>query len=160
MRTNCQNDLACKENLLIDVRNNKQETIFSLLNKFDTYFFSVQKVPRLPGWFELDTKSSVIKIGESNLSWNSTAASILYFFYKSILHISTVICIFLLIFNFSTRERKNIKLKLLALPWLIGSIPAVLFFAETRVWIVSELLLVPFLLETFQQYANKNKAGR
>jgi hypothetical protein len=160
MRTNCQNDLACKENLLIDVRNNKQETIFSLLNKFDTYFFSVQKVPRLPGWFELDTKRSVIKIGESNLSWSSTAASILYFIYKSIWLISTVICIFLLIFNFSTKERKNIKLKLLALPWVIGSIPAVLFFAETRVWIVSELLLVPFLLETFQQYANKNKAGR
>jgi hypothetical protein len=157
MREKCNTDLECKQKLLIDIKSNKQETILSVLNKFDTYFFSVQKVPRLPGWFELDAKNSVIKIGDSNLSWSSTAASILYFIYKLILHLSVVICIFILLFNFSKKERKKIKLRLLLLPWLIGSIPAVLFFAETRVWIVSELLLILFSLEIFQLYAKKLK---
>ncbi len=159
MRENCKTDLECKENLLIDLKSNKQETVLSLLNKFDTYFFSVQKVPRLPGWFEFDAKNSVIIVGNSNLAWSSTAASILYFIYKLILHISTLICIFILLFNFSKMERKKVKLQWLVLPWLIGSIPAVLFFAETRVWIVSELLLILFSLEIFQLYKKKLKAG-
>lgn len=160
MRTSCNDDEACRENLIIDLKNNKQETIFSLVNKFDTYFFSVQKVPRLPGWFELDAKNSVIKIGQSNMSWSVVAASFLYFVYKSILHISIIICIFVYIFNFSQKERKNVKLQWLVLPWLIGSIPAILFYAETRVWIVSELLLVPFILETFQVLINKSRPSK
>jgi dolichol kinase len=40
---------------------------------------------------------------------------------------------------------KSISTIILALPWLLGIVPGVIFYTETRFKIVSELLLVPFI---------------
>ena len=152
MREFCKSDNQCNSNLLADLQNNKKETIYSLMNKADSYFFSVQKVPRLPGWFELDTDSSSILIGNMRITWANTLASFAYFIYKSVLHISLIFSAGVFLFIFNRAIRKRIDSKWLALPWLIGSIPAVLFFAETRVWIISELLLIPFVIQVIENF--------
>jgi hypothetical protein len=146
MRISCKTDKECQENTLADLNDFKRESAMSFLNKIDTYFFSVQKVPRLPGWFELDIKNSTIKIGETRLSWLTVFASAVYFVFKSLLHILVISALFLYLFSPSSR-RRHVTLSWLFLPWLAGSIPAILFFAETRVWIVSEFLLVPVVLQ-------------
>ena len=150
MQVYCKTDKQCNESLIKDIKSNLPETVFSIMNKIDTYFFSVQKVPRLPGWYELDSTNSRILIGESNVNWVTALASSAYFIYKSILHLSLIMILGLYLFYFRKKERNLITLNWLFMPWLIGAVPAVLFFAESRVWIVSELLLVPFILQTFQ----------
>jgi hypothetical protein len=146
MKISCKTDDECQENTLKDLNDFRRESAMSFLNKIDTYFFSVQKVPRLPGWFELDIENSVIKIGETRLSWLTVFASSVYFVFKSMLHILVIGALFIYFYS-SKSHRKTITLSWLFLPWLAGSIPAILFFTETRVWIVSEIFLIPVVLQ-------------
>jgi hypothetical protein len=156
MQEFCKTDEQCNSYLLSDLKSYKKETIFSLMNKADSYFFSTQKVPRLPGWFELDTDNSSILIGNMRITWANTVASFLYFIFKSGLHIFFIFCSGVFLFIYTRSTRKKINLNWLVLPWLLGSIPAILFFAETRVWIISELLLVPFIIQVIENLKTRN----
>lgn len=149
MLASCKTDEECQDNTLRDLNDFRRESSMSFLNKIDTYFFSVQKVPRLPGWFELDIENSAIKIGETRLSWLTVFASTVYFIFKSSLHILVIGALFIYLYS-SKSHRKTFTLSWLFLPWLAGSIPAILFFAETRVWIVSEFLLIPVVLQIIE----------
>jgi hypothetical protein len=49
---------------------NKRETVLGWMQKFDSYFFDVQKIPHLPGEYILDQEKKIISIGDERLNWN------------------------------------------------------------------------------------------
>jgi ABC-type sugar transport system permease subunit len=145
----CLDSRRCTEEMLAEVSMYPINTGFSFLQKVDSYFFEAQKIPRLPGFFELKDKQKVIEIGPQSLTFLNLVASIFYFVYRS----TFLVILASLVVNILTRTRKE-KLILfrkfedtvLCIPWFGLAVPSILFFTETRVWIVSELMMFPLLM--------------
>lgn len=134
--------------------NNKRETVLGWMQKFDSYFFDVQKIPHLPGEYVLDQEKKVISIGEERLNWNLVAGNLTYLIYRSALVVAGLVSAGLLI-GLAFFQRSNLLSRLrllpLALPFLFGAIPGILIYTETRFKIVSELLLVPLIIEIWSR---------
>lgn len=132
-----------KENI-----DNPQAFGFNLLQKFSIYFFEPQKVPRIPGEFFLHEKEGFIEIGEQRLTTFNFLASLNYFLYRACILIS--VWFLITSFVFGGKKVRSIfyrnPLVFCLFPWLLGSVTGVLFVAETRHWIMNELILVPFVL--------------
>ncbi len=129
---------------------NKKETLLGWMQKFDSYFFDVQKIPHLPGQYVLDQEQDVISIGDERLSWNLVVGNFIYMLYRTLLLTSGFIAaglIFGLAFLNKRKTIDQIKLLPMAAPYIFGAIPGILIYTETRFKIVSELLLVPLIVE-------------
>ena len=110
MNRRCEGLLKCQDRDLFkrtiqENIENPQAFGFNLLQKFSIYFFEPQKVPRIPGEFFLHEEDNFIEIGAQRLSTSNLAASLAYFFYKSLFLISFYfIAVFLL---FLPREKRS-----------------------------------------------------
>ncbi len=58
---------AFQKAALESMKANKKETILGWMQKFDSYFFDVQKVPHLPGSYVLDIPTKTIKIHDERV---------------------------------------------------------------------------------------------
>ena len=136
--------------VLISIFENPQRFVFSEIQKFDSHFFSIQKVPNLPGNYQLSSDENSINIGNERLTWPLTFGYLLYTIYRAtwmLLFAAIIFWSFLLIRN---KSRLKPYEKYLPLPYLLGVIPGLIFYSETRFKICSEILLVPLGLFAFQ----------
>lgn len=139
---------------------NKKETLLGWMQKFDSYFFDVQKIPHLPGQYVLDQEQNVISIGDERLSWNLVGGNFIYMLYRSLLLASGFMALGLIVGLAFMNKRKiinQIELIPLASPFILGAIPGILIYTETRFKIVSELLLVPVIIEIWTRANNARK---
>jgi hypothetical protein len=129
---------------------NKRETVLGWMQKFDSYFFDVQKIPHLPGEYVLDQEKKVISIGEERLNWKLVGGNLTYLIYRTALLVSGLVSVGILT-GISLFQRtgllSQLRLLPLGLPFLFGAIPGILIYTETRFKIVSELLLIPIIIE-------------
>jgi hypothetical protein len=63
---------------LNSIAENPQRFIFAEMQKIDSYFFSIQKVPNLPGQYELSADEKSILIGNERLSWSLTIGHLIF----------------------------------------------------------------------------------
>lgn len=131
---------------------NKKEAVLGWMQKFDSYFFDVQKVPHLPGSYVLNQKEMKISILNERLSWNLVIGNLLFMIYRTVLVLGILLAIGLYLGSHWFQEkpiRRKCKLLILSTPYVFGFIPGILFYTETRFKIVSELLLFPLIAEIF-----------
>ena len=136
--------------VMISIFENPQRFIFSEIQKFDSHLFTIQKVPNLPGNYQLSSDENSINIGNERLTWSLTLGYLIYAIYRAIwmlLFAIVILWISLLVWN---KLRLKSYEKYLPLPYLSGIIPGLIFYSETRFKICSELLLVPLGLFAFQ----------
>ena len=130
------------------IKENPKEVLLATMQKFDSYIFDVQKVPHLPGEYYLSKDATSIIIGNQRLTWPLVLGNLFYEVYRSLLLIGLLLSVGML-FAYRKLRIKAIypqnALWLLTLPWLLGLIPGLAFYTETRFKIVSELLLIPFI---------------
>ena len=130
------------------IKENPKEVLLATMQKFDSYIFDVQKVPHLPGEYYLSKDATSIIIGNQRLIWPLVLGNLLYEAYRSLLLIGVLASAGVL-FAYRNLRIKAIypqnALWLLTLPWMLGLIPGLAFYTETRFKIVSELLLIPFI---------------
>ena len=130
------------------IKENPKEVLLATMQKFDSYIFDVQKVPHLPGEYYLSKDATSIIIGNQRLTWPLVLGNLLYEAYRSLLLIGLLLSAGVLFAHRKLRIKAfnpHNALWLLTLPWLLGLIPGLAFYTETRFKIVSELLLVPFI---------------
>ena len=142
---------------LISIKENPQRFIFSQTQKIDSYFFPIQKVPNLPGTYQLSTTENSIMIGNERLSWSITIGHMLFALYRAVwmlLFAATLVWLAILIY---LRVKLTLPEKFLLVPFFAGIIPGFIFYVETRFKITSELLAVPLFLYTL---ANFNKFSK
>jgi hypothetical protein len=131
---------------------NKKETVLGWMQKFDSYFFDVQKVPHLPGSYVLDQSTKTIKIEDERLSWSLVLGNLLFEIQRTLLVTFGLVAAGFILASrllFEGASRLRPKLWFLALPYLFGAVPGMVMYTETRFKIVSELLLVPLIAEIF-----------
>lgn len=139
-----QNSIYQKAAISESLENPKQN-ILSTMQKFESYIFSVQKVPNLPGEYTLDIKNSSIDIGDERLAWSLVLGNFIYEIYRSALVLLglTGLGMFLALRRFNKDVFSKIPIELI-LPWVFGLVPALVLYTETRFKVVPETLL--FLL--------------
>lgn len=143
------NDLELRA-ALVSVIENPKSLFLNTLQKVDTYFFAVQKNPQLSGEFFLAPDQKSIVLGTNRESWTLLIGSALYFVYRALLLIFTIASITILVINPTIRKKlQNHPVVIFCIPYLTGSVAAIIFSTETRLKIVSELLLVPLVLYVF-----------
>lgn len=129
---------------------NKKETVLGWMQKFDSYFFDVQKVPHLPGSYQLSQSEMKISILDERLSWKLVLGNLIFMIYRTALVVAAFLAIGLYLgaklFRIEFLQKSS-KLTLLAYPYVFGLVPGILFYTETRFKIVSELLLVPLVAQ-------------
>lgn len=145
------------------IKENPKEVLLATMQKFDSYIFDVQKVPHLPGEYYLSKDATSIIIGNQRLTWPLVLGNLLYEIYRSLLLIGFLLSVGVL---FAYRKlgikalRPQDALWLLTLPWLLGLIPGLAFYTETRFKIVSELLLIPFICLVLGSASKENEVGK
>jgi hypothetical protein len=130
--------------------NNRKETVLGWMQKYDSYFFDAQKIPHLPGRYVLNQEEMLIKIEDERLSWTLVLGNLVYMFYRSVLIVGGMSALGLYLgsrfFNMAD-SIKHIRLSVLIFPYIFGAIPGIIIYTETRFKIVSEMLLVPLIIE-------------
>jgi len=130
----------------ISILDNPQRFIFAQMQKIDSYFFPIQKIPNLPGQYELAKDEKSILIGDERLTWSLTIGYVIFALYRAIwmlLFAGTLVWLGLLIFS---RGNFNRAEKYLLLPYLAGIVSGFLYYVETRFKICAELLAIPLHL--------------
>lgn len=146
---------------LKSIKENPRESVLGWMQKFDSYIFEAQKVPHLPGSYVLDQKKKVIEIGDERLRWPLVLGNLIYEIYRSIIFTSFLLGLGAFILTRLRREgkfRDSVSDFKLLLPWLFGVIPAVLVYSETRFKIVSEILIIPFVLLLLSKISKRPEA--
>ena len=131
---------------------NKKETVLGWMQKFDSYFFDVQKVPHLPGKYILDLSSKTIRIQDERLTWSLVLGNLAFEIQRTLLLTFCLLAAGLLLASrllLDQASRLRPRLWYLALPYFFGLVPGMVMYTETRFKIVSELLLVPLIAEIF-----------
>jgi hypothetical protein len=146
---------AAKESIM----QNPKEIFLAQMQKVDSYIFTSQKTPKLPGEYYLSNDSKSIIIGDQRLSWTLVIGNGLYQLYRGIVFTLFLISIGILITIRKNKEFIKFKKQLLflLLPWLCGFIVCFTFYTETRFKIISELLLPIFSLKIIEIYINSEK---
>ena len=105
----------------------------------------------MPGEYYLSADAKSIVIGDQRLDWKFVIGNLIYALERMFLLIFLIPAIFIAIMGFRKKYfiKKNINYIVLAFPWLLGIVPGVIFYTETRFKIVSELFLVPFMAFIF-----------
>ncbi len=161
--TGAQQNQAFQDAALESMRVNKKETILGWMQKFDSYFFDVQKVPHLPGSYVLDLPTKTIKIQDERLSWNLVLGNLVFEIQRTLLvTLGLLAAGILLASRLMLEKASRIKPKLwyLALPYFFGVVPGMVMYTETRFKIVSELLLVPLIAEIYSLALQRRKQVR
>lgn len=143
---------------LNSIAENPQRFIFAEMQKIDSYFFSIQKVPNLPGQYELSADEKSILIGNERLSWSLTIGHLIFMLYRLLWIILFAICVLWIGLLLLARVQLSGPEKFLLIPFLAGIIPGLLFYVETRFKICSELLAVPLLMMSFLQILELSKS--
>jgi hypothetical protein len=142
---------------LIYIVENPKSLFLNTLQKIDTYFFSVQKNPHLSGEYYLSSDQKSIVIGEKRDSWVLILGSYLYFIHRALLLIFLIASLTILVILPKVRNSIIYQPQFLFfIPYLFGSIAALLFLAESRFKVVSEMLLVPFIASILDAYKSQN----
>ena len=142
---------------------NKKETLLGWMQKIDSYYFDVQKIPHLPGRYQLDLSTNKISIENDRLSWPIVMGYLLYFLSRILLVISGFLAIGGTIFHklvFGKFDLFLAKYWALSLPYIFGIIPGVLFYTETRFKIVSELILVPLIIGIWSTLYSEKRVNK
>lgn len=128
----------------------KKESILGWMQKFDSYFFDVQKVPHLPGAYVLDQDNRIIEIQDERLTWPLVLGNLSYMLWRTVLVLGALIAVGIVFgLKLVGSSLGRVKLWPLVLPYLFGIVPGLVIYTETRFKIVSELLLVPLIAEIF-----------
>jgi hypothetical protein len=133
---------------------NPRENMLATMQKFESYFFGVQKVPHLPGEYVLDIKNKKIDIGDERLSWSLIIGNLAYEIYRSLLLLGGLTALGALLYlrRIDKAGYKNLKLPFeLIAPWVFGIIPALLLYTETRFKVVTETLLFLFVIVAWER---------
>ena len=149
-----ESNSAFQEAAISSLLDNPKENILATMQKFESYFFGVQKVPNLPGEYVLDIKNKKIDIGDERLRWGLIIGNLTYEIYRSLLLLSGLTALGALIYmrRFSKAVYNRIKFpfEMLA-PWIFGIVPALLLYTETRFKVVSETLLFLFIIIAWEK---------
>lgn len=140
---------------------NKKETLLGWMQKVDSYVFDVQKIPHLPGAYVLDLEKKVITIENERLTWPLVIGNFFFFLYRMILVCAGFLALGMVFFQrivFGRFDEHIVKNWPLALPFIFGFVPGVLFYSETRFKIVSELLLIPLVAGVWTAVLTKRAA--
>ena len=144
---------------LLSVLENPQRFVFAEIQKLDSYFFSTQKVPNLPGQYELASDEKSILIGEERLTWSLTIGYLTFAVYRAfwmLLFAGTLVWLALLLHS---RSRFTEPEKYLLIPFAAGVLPGLLYYVETRFKICAELLAVPLHLIALQNLRQLGKSS-
>jgi hypothetical protein len=144
---------------LVSILDNPQRFVFSEIQKLDSYFFPIQKVPNLPGQYELSPDEKSIIIGDERLTWSLTIGHLVFAIYRAfwmLLFACTLTWFALLLFS---RTRFSGPEKYLLIPFMAGVIPGLLYYVETRFKICAELLAVPLHLIALQNLKQLGKSS-
>ena len=145
---------------LVSILDNPQRFVFAEIQKLDSYFFPIQKVPNLPGQYELSSDEKSIIIGDERLTWSLTIGHLVFAIYRAfwmLLLACTLTWLALLLFS---RTRFSGPEKYLLIPFMAGVIPGLLYYVETRFKISAELLAVPLHLIALQNLKQLGKSAR
>ena len=145
---------------LVSILDNPQRFVFAEIQKLDSYFFPIQKVPNLPGQYELSSDEKSIIIGDERLTWSLTIGHLVFAIYRAfwmLLLACTLTWLALLLFS---RTRFSGPEKYLLIPFMAGVIPGLLYYVETRFKICAELLAVPLHLIALQNLKQLGKSAR
>jgi hypothetical protein len=138
---------------LASIKENPKEFVLATMQKIESYVIGIQKVPNLSGAYFLSNDGNSIIIGDERLSWTLIIPHLIYELYRLII---LFFLFFTIGFKFFISKKLHVSLKypeylsIYLIPWVLGIIPAVLFYTETRFKVVSELLLVPFIVIILQ----------
>ena len=130
------------------------------MQKLDSYFFDVQKVPHLPGSYVLDLSTKTIIIEDERLSWNLVLGNLVFEIQRTLLVTLGLLAAGFVLASRLLLEKSSWlrpKLWFLALPYFFGVVPGMLMYTETRFKIVSELLLVPLIAEIYSLALQRKK---
>jgi len=144
---------------LVSILDNPQRFVFAEIQKLDSYFFPIQKVPNLPGQYELSPDEKSIIIGDERLTWSLTIGHVVFAIYRAfwmLLLACTLTWFALLLFS---RTRFSGPEKYLLIPFMAGVIPGLLYYVETRFKICAELLAVPLHLIALQNLKQLGKSS-
>ena len=144
---------------LVSILDNPQRFVFAEIQKLDSYFFPIQKVPNLPGQYELSSDEKSIIIGDERLTWSLTIGHLVFAIYRAfwmLLFACTLTWFALLLFS---RTRFSGPEKYLLIPFVAGVIPGLLYYVETRFKICAELLAVPLHLIALQNLKQLGKSS-
>jgi len=161
--TPAQEDKIYEQAAIESALENKKETLLGWMQKFDSYFFDVQKVPHLPGLYVLDQSTKTINIEDERLSWNLVLGNLVFEIQRTLLVTLGFIALGIWLASrmlLDAASRIRPRLGLLALPYLFGIVPGMLMYTETRFKIVSELLLVPLIAEIYSLVIQRRKSLR
>ena len=137
---------------------NKKEVILGWMQKYESYFFGVQKVPHLPGSYVLDQELKTINIENDRLEWHLVIGNLVFLLLRSLLLVFGLVGVGLFIASkLYTRRRSELSLWVLALPYFFGIFPGMLYYTETRFKIVSELLLVPLIAQLWSSFLQSRR---
>lgn len=135
-------------------KENPKEVLLATMQKFESYFFGVQKVPHLPGSYVLNQSSKTIEIGDERLRWSLVLGNLLYEMYRSIFLVCSLLALGAIAYSRRIGEKyliSNLSSLPLAIPWLFGIVPALLLYTETRFKVVTEALLFILVLEIWSR---------
>lgn len=137
---------------LVSIVNNPKSVVLNSMQKVDSYFFTTQKTPQLPGSYFLSEDQKSIIIENERLSWFLILGNATYFFYRSMLLVLGIMAITIYFIEF--RRKRFVfpqGVGFFWVPYLSGAIPGILYYTETRFKVVSEMLLVPLILAIFDK---------
>jgi hypothetical protein len=136
-----------KELAIASIDENRKQILLAFLEKIDAYIFDIQKVPHLPGEYYLSKDAKSIVIGNERLTWPLVLGNAMYACYRSFLILSFFFTIgaIIMLRKLNLPRSRCKDWWILTIPWLLGMIPGLIFYTETRFKIASEILLVPFI---------------
>ena len=142
------------------IKQNPKEIVLGSLTKIDSYIFSSQKVPNLPGEYYLSADGKSIQIGPERLQWSLVIGNFIYAIHRGLMFTMLLLTIGAIVIS-RLRNSRIIRFEefVLISPWIIGFIPGLVFYTETRFKIVSEILLV-ILIGTLIDELSKKTANK
>lgn len=143
---------------LISIKENPQRFVFSQIQKIDSYFFPIQKIPNLPGAYQLSKSEDSIIIGDERLSWPITIGHMLFALYRAVWMLFFAATLVWLIMLIYLRIKLTLPEKLLLIPFLTGIVPGFIFYVETRFKITSELIAIPLFMYTLKNFNQLSKS--
>ena len=136
---------------LISITENPKEIFLATGQKINSYFFSTQKVPNLPGEYRISADAKTIAIGEERITWPLVLGNIAYQVYRTIWILLLIFaCSYVITYKTGAALIRKTETYLL-IPYFVGIIPALMFYVETRQKICSELIAVPIILKILSQ---------
>lgn len=144
---------------LDSIKTNPKEIILAQMQKVDSYVFSSQKSPKLPGEYFLSEDAKTIIIGNERITWPLVIGAVTYQIYRGLLFLFFLFSLGILYANRNSKSFSKMRSNLIKmlLPWLTTFAACFIYYTETRFKIVSETLLSVVIGIIFTEYSSKNK---